>query len=356
MKSGLLAWILAMYCAISLPGDKTSLWKTYQDYFPVGAAINPEADLKSKEKRAFIAEQYNSITPENHMKPRRIHPAEFTYDWTQADFIVEFARKNSMLVRGHTLVWHQSTPEWMVKNGNQSATSLQLLKRMRDHIQTVMHRYKNDVYCWDVVNEAISDNPNEIFRNNDPLYKIIGADYVEHAFRFAREADPNALLFYNDYRFSNPLKRKKIYELLKSLKARGVPIDGVGFQSHYVPGEITESYLQETIDMFSALGLKIHVTELDVSVHNYRNKNAKEDTSAAYTSEKIKEQVATYRMLFDVYRRNSDKISSVTFWGISDSRQNFRTNRIGKMDYPFLFDELLQPKPPYYAITDFVNQ
>jgi endo-1,4-beta-xylanase len=258
-----------------------------------------------------------------------------------------------MKVRGHTLVWHHSMPDWMLRDGDGPASRALLYRRIQQHITDVMGRYRNGVYCWDVVNEAVSDNPGETFRAGDPLYGIAGADYVAEAFRVARQADPRAQLFYNDYRFSNPVKRRKICDLLKSLREKGVPVDGIGLQSHYVPDEITEQYLQETIDMFSALGLKVQITELDVSVYNYRDKTHPDANPAddAYTETRQQKQLAMYDMLFRVYRRNTGTITGVTFWGAADSRSNYRTTRIGKMDYPFLFDEALQPKKIFAAIT-----
>jgi endo-1,4-beta-xylanase len=332
-----------------------SLYKAYAAYFPIGTAINPELDLASGERRAFIAKQYNSVTPENQMKPKQIHPQADKWNWEPADNIVAFAKKNNMKVRGHALVWQQNVPKWMSTENGKLVSKEGLLAKMKSHIAQVMDRYKNDVYCWDVVNEAISDKADEIFRENDTLNIIAGEAYIEMAFRFAREADPKAQLYYNDYRFSNPVKRKKIYDLLKRLKERGTPIDGVGLQSHYTPNEVTEAYLQETFDMFSNLGLKIQITELDVSVYNYRDKNHPDAAinDDAYTDARKQAQEDFYKMLFSVYRKNKDKITAVTFWGSSDARKNYRTNRIGKMDYPFLFDENRMPKQVFFAVTRF---
>jgi len=349
---------LPFLCCISaskITAEKESLYKAYAGFFPIGAAINPDVDLATETRKAFITQQYNSITPENQMKPKQIHPQENKWNWEPADRIVNFAKQNNMKVRGHALVWHQNAPAWMISENGKLASKEFLFAKMKNHIVTMMEHYKNDVYCWDVVNEAISDNPNEIFRGKDSLYQIAGEEYVEMAFRYAREADPNAQLFYNDYRFTNPDKRKKIFDLVKRLKDKGVPIDGVGMQSHYTPGEVTEKYLQETIDMFSGLGLKIQVTELDVSVYNYRDKNGPDadikDTE--YTDQRRKKQEEMYAMLFDVYRKNKAVITGVTLWGTSDMKKNFRSNRIGKMDYPFLYDENMKPKQVFYKITAF---
>jgi endo-1,4-beta-xylanase len=334
-----------------------SLWQAYKDFFPIGAAINPSMDLKTEERRKFAAYHYNSVTAENQFKPRFLQPKEGVWKWEPADSIADFARENKMKIRGHALVWYQSTPQWMVKDGDKPASKELLLKRMKTHIETVMSRYKNDVYCWDVVNESISENSltDSIFRPSDPLFQILGEEYVAQAFIMARAVDPKAQLYYNDFRFSDPVKRKKIYDLLKRMLDRGVPIDGVGFQTHLVPDEETEAYLQESIDMFSKLGLKIQITELDVSVYNFRNpKHPDADKSDDnYTDARKQKQSDMFEMVMRVCRRNAGKVTGVTFWGTSDARRNYRTIRIGKMDYPFLFDEFMKPKPVFYRVVDF---
>lgn len=336
-----------------------SLYKAYAVYFPIGAAISPEADLVSEQRKLFIASQYNSITAENQMKLKFIHPQKDKWNWEPADKIVAYAKANKMKVRGHTLVWQQNVPSWFIKKDGNLVDKDALFQNMKEHIFAMMKRYpSSDVYCWDVVNEAISNNntnPAEIYRSIDTLHMIAGEDYVEMAFRYAREADPGAQLFYNDYRFNNPIKRKKIYDLLKRLKDKGVPVDGVGMQSHYTPNEVTREYLQETIDMFAALDLKIQITELDVSVYSYRGKKSPDADKAdsVYTEERKKNQEAFYKMLFEVYRKNKDKINGITFWGATDLRKNFRTNELGKMDYPFLFDEFMQPKQVYKTIVGY---
>ncbi len=335
--------------------SKVSLKDFYKEYFPIGTAINPKVDLTSPDRRQFIACQYNSVTAENQMKPKFIHPELNTWNWDPADQIVQFAVDHDMKIRGHVLVWQQNLPSWMTINKGALLKKDVMLQRMEDHIHAVVHRYKNKVYAWDVVNEAVSDRPGELFRPTDTLYKIAGEDYIEMAFRFARAADPAALLFYNDYRFSNPEKRQKIYELIKRMKSRGVPIDGIGIQSHYVPDEISRQYLQETIDMFTEMGLQIQVTELDVSVYNYRDKTSPDSNKSddVYTEERKQRQAKMYRMLFDVYRKNKNKITGVTFWGATDLRNNYRTNKIGKMDYPFLFDERMNSKTALKGVLKY---
>jgi endo-1,4-beta-xylanase len=335
-----------------------SLYKAYEKYFPIGAAINPSMDLKTEERRKFAAYHYNSVTAENQFKPRFLQPKEGLWKWEGADSVANFARENNMKIRGHALVWYQSTPEWMVKDGSKPASKELLLKRMKTHIETVMNRYKKDVYCWDVVNESISEDsnkPNEIYRPNDPLFQILGEEYVAQAFIMARAVDPKAQLYYNDFRFSDPVKRKKIYDLLKRLLDKGVPIDGVGFQTHLIPDEETEAYLQESIDMFSKLGLKVQITELDVSVYKFRDPKHPDANKAddAYTDARKQKQADMFEMVMRVARRNAGTVTGVTFWGTSDARRNYRTVRIGKMDYPFIFDEFMKPKHFFNRIVDF---
>ena len=334
-----------------------SFYKAYEKYFPIGAAINPSMDLTSEARRTFAAYHYNSVTAENQFKPRFLQPKEGQWKWAPADSVADFARANKMKIRGHALVWYQSTPQWMVLDGDKPASKELLLKRMKTHIETVMNRYKNDVYCWDVVNESISENSlsDSIFRPSDPLFQILGEEYVAQAFIMARAADPKAQLFYNDFRFSDPVKRKKIYDLLKRLLDRGVPIDGVGFQTHLIPDEETETYLQESIDMFSKLGLKIQITELDISVYKFRDPKHPDANKAddAYTDARKQKQSDMFEMVMRVCRRNAGKVTGVTFWGTSDARRNYRTIRIGKMDYPFLFDEFMKPKPAFFRVVNF---
>ena len=357
VKTLVLNVFILLSCKAQMPQSLVgkSIAEAYKGYFPIGAAISPALDFSSDERKDWIPEHFNSITPENQLKPKFIHPKEHTWSWEPADQIIAYAVSNDMKVRGHTLVWHQSTPDWMVKDGDKAASPELLLARMKEHIETVMNKYKNYIYCWDVVNEAISDNPKEEFRSKDPLYQILGEEYIAQAFLMAHEADPNCQLYYNDYRFSNPEKRQKIYNLMKRMLDRGIPIYGIGFQFHLVPDEISEEYFLETIDMFSGLGLKIQITELEISVYNYRTPNHpdKDVNDDVYTAERMSKQADMYDMVMRVCRENKDKIEGVTLWATGDARRNFRTDNLKKMDYPFLFDEFMNPKPFLNRILTF---
>ena len=230
-----------------------------------------------------------------------------------------------------------------------------LLKRLKDHINAVVTRYKGKIYAWDVVNEVIEDDDSKYFRES-LWYKICGEEFVEKAFQYAHEADPNALLFYNDYNTESAGKRDRIYKMVKGLLDKKVPIHGVGLQAHWSITHPTEQELGESIEKFSSLGLQIHITELDMSVyeieHSARPRRA--DESDVFTPEMEAKQVEQYKMVFRVFREYKDKISSVTFWNVSDRSSwlhNFPVR--GRKNYPLLFDPTLQPKKAYWEVIKF---
>ena len=256
--------------------DSTKGLKDYfSKYFTMGVAVSPRS-LKTDEA-GLVLRNFGSITAENAMKMGPIHPTENSYFWNDADSILAFAKRNGLKIRGHNLCWHNQVPRWIFTNPNGDTVSKEvLLNRLKDHITTVVNRYKGTIYAWDVVNEAISDSPLEYFRNS-AWYRICGEEFIAKAFEYAHAADPEALLFYNDYNEINPLKREKIYRLVKGLKEAGVPIHGIGLQGHWAINEPSAEELDNTLRKFAELGMKIQITELDISVynkeHNSREKN-----------------------------------------------------------------------------------
>jgi endo-1,4-beta-xylanase len=325
----------------------------YKDFFSIGVAVSPRA-LKTDEA-GLILQHFNSMTPENAMKMGPIHPRENEYNWEGADSIVAFADRNKIRLRGHTLVWHNQTPSWLFVDGNGQTVSKEvLLQRIKDHITTVVGRYKGKIYAWDVVNEAISDKPNEYLRPSKFL-EIIGEEYIAKAFQWAHEADPNAQLFYNDYNEISPVKRAKMIRLVNSLKAAGVPIHGVGLQGHWAINEPSRGQLDSTLSEFAETGLKLQITELDISVyskeHDARNRKA-EDANTAFTPEREQKQMEVYKTSFELFRKYRNSISSVTFWNISDRTSwldNFPVQN--RKDYPLLFDKDLKPKKVYWEVV-----
>ncbi|UZR96281.1 endo-1,4-beta-xylanase [Chondrinema litorale] len=326
----------------------------YKAYFPIGVAVSPRALAGTQAE--LIRKNFVSMTPENVLKTGPIHPKEDTYNWEPADKIAAFAKANNMKLRGHALLWHNQTPDWLfVDDAGNEVSKEVLLQRLEKHITEVVTRYKNVIYAWDVVNEAISDKPDEFYRNSK-WYQICGEEFITKAFEFARAADTDLQLFYNDYEVINPVKREKIYQMVTKLQADGVPIDGVGIQGHWSVFEPSEKVLKETIEQFTGLGLQVQITELDVSIyhkeHSAREKH--EDDNDTFTADLKQKQIEQYDMIFRVFRENRDKLSSVTFWNVSDQYSwldNFPVKN--RKDYPLLFDQENKPKDAYWKVVDF---
>lgn len=329
----------------------------FKDYFTMGVAVSPRA-LKTDEA-GLIVKNFASVTPENAMKMGPIHPKENEFFWRDADSIVAFAETNHLKIRGHTLCWHNQTPRWMFTNAAGDTVSKEiLLQRLKEHITTVVSRYKGKVYAWDVVNEVISDKPDEYLRSS-PWYRICGEEFIAKAFEYTHAADPDALLFYNDYNEINPVKREKIYRLVKSLKDAGVPINGVGLQGHWAINEPSEEELTNTIKKFADLKLKVQVTELDISVYpkeHTRRERRPEDSNTEFTAEKENAQVEMYKRCFRVFTKYKNVVTGITFWNISDRSSwldNFPVP--GRKDYPLLFDKNLQPKKAFWEVVGTVK-
>ncbi|MEI6948148.1 endo-1,4-beta-xylanase [Paraflavisolibacter sp. H34] len=329
----------------------------YKDYFTMGVAVAPQS-LQGADS-ALIVEHFNSLTAENAMKMEPLHPRENEYRWKDADLIAAFAQKHGMKLRGHTLCWHAQAPGWMFKNATGDTVSKAvLLQRLKDHITTVVHRYKKAVYAWDVVNEAIDDKESVFYRPS-AWYNICGEEFIAKAFEYAHAADPRAVLFYNDYNTENPKKREKIYQMVKRLKEAGVPIHGVGLQGHWSVNNPSREELEKSIEMFSSLGLQVQVTELDVSVYAGRQggqliNGQRRDSTSAFTPEMEQQQREKYKMVFDVFRQHGGKLTGVTFWNVSD-RYSWLDGR-GRKNYPLLFDKDRQPKKAYWDVVGFTSK
>jgi endo-1,4-beta-xylanase len=327
-----------------------SLHEAYKQHFLIGAAVNP---ITLNFQRDLLKHHFNSVTAENEMKFERLHPAEDQYTFDQADRLIKFAKENGMGVRGHTLVWHNQTPGWMFENQNGDAVDrVTLLTRMRSHIDTVMTRYKGNIYAWDVVNEAISDKNGELLRPSKWL-DIAGEDFIIKAFEYAHAADPGALLFYNDYNESVPEKREKIYALVKSLKDKDVPIHGIGLQAHWNLEQPSIDHIRQAIERYASLGMQIHITELDVSVFQFddRRTDLKEPTE-----EMLALQAKRYRQFFQLFKEYSAFITSVTFWGAADDYTWLNDFPVkGRKNWPFPFNAQHNPKQSYWELLDITR-
>jgi endo-1,4-beta-xylanase len=343
--------------------NQPSLKDAYNGCFLVGAALNPgEFTGENQPADAIIKAQFNTISPENVLKWERIHPEPGTYDFALADKYVEFGEQNHMFIVGHNLVWHSQVPKWVFEDANGKPVSRKvLLQRMRDHINTVVGRYKGRINGWDVVNEAL--NEDGTLRQSLWL-KIIGDDYIEKAFQFAHKADPQAQLYYNDYSLENAAKRKGALEIVRKLKAKGIPITAVGSQDHVSLDWPTADQIDAMITQFGELGVKVMITELDVDVLPHADSSHSADVSLKVASdpklnpypdglpEPVQQQLAKrYADLFGAYAKHCGLVTRVTFWGVTDkdSWKNDWPVR-GRTNYPLLFDRSGQPKPAFDAV------
>jgi GH35 family endo-1,4-beta-xylanase/enterochelin esterase-like enzyme len=340
--------------------SKASLKDVYKDYFYIGVAVN-KRNVADAAQSALVKKEFSSMTAENDMKPGMLHPKEDVWNWGAADSIANFARQNGIKLRGHCLCWHSQFADWMFtdKKGREVKKEV-FYQRLREHIHTVVNRYKDVVYAWDVVNEAIADNvrPNFVdgkFEPGSPYresrhYKLCGDEFIAKAFEFAHEADPNALLFYNDYNECDPGKRDRIYNMVKKMQDAGVPIHGIGMQGHYNVYGPSEEDIDAAITKYSQIVKHIHVTELDIRMNTemggqLRFSRGEAKPVAPYMNTLLTDQ---YNHIFKIFRKHKDVIDCVTFWNLGD-----RDSWLGVNNHPLPFDENYKPKQAYYAIRDF---
>lgn len=322
------------------------LREVFEEHFLIGAAVNAYT-MKSQEQ--LLTEHFNSITAENEMKFEHLQPKQGEFTFETADRFIQFAKQHDMGVRGHTLVWHNQTSGWIFENASGSTVDRDtLLSRMKEHIDTVLTRYKGEMYAWDVVNEAVSDSGSDLLRASKWL-DIAGEDFIAKAFEYAHAADPNALLFYNDYNESDPVKREKIYQLVKGLKEKDVPIHGVGLQAHWSNYHPQLDEIRQAIERYASLGVTLHITEMDVSMFQFddRRTDIKQPTE-----QMLQLQAERYGQFFDVLREYRDHISSVTFWGAADDYTWLDYFPVhGRKNWPFVFDENHQPKQSFWQVV-----
>jgi endo-1,4-beta-xylanase len=346
----------------------TSLKDAFKGDFVVGAAMNA-AQITGKDLRgvALIESQFNSISPENALKWEVIHPQPNKYDFELADKYVDFGQAHHMFTVGHCLVWHSQVPAWVFHDDKGNLLERDaLLARMRDHIHTVVGRYKGKVQSWDVVNEAL--NEDGTLRQSLWL-KIIGEDYIQKAFEYAHEADPQAQLTYNDYNLENEAKRNGAVALIRKLKSEGVSISSVGIQDHDSLAWPTAELEDSAISAFSALGLKVAITELDINVLPSAGPQPTADVSLKIQQDpalnpyvnglpdSVQQELAKhYADLFRVYLRHRDAVMRVTFWGVTDGDSWLNDWPVkGRTSYPLLFDRNGAAKPAFDAVIGAVS-
>ncbi len=403
-RIGLLAAMLAALCGTARSADTPTLKDAFQGHFYMGTAINRGMATGTAFRRtseqlnkdiALVKEQFNQIVPENDLKWALVHPQPGAdgYNFGPADAFVNFGLSNNMYLAGHTLVWHAQTPNWVFAGTNPPpnvtntapssiadtsgpgtnrvesgrfgrgfgggsfgrysgprASREELLERMRDHIHTVVGRYKGKIKAWDVVNEAIADGPGTNVLRNSLWLEIIGPDFIAKAFEYAHEADPEAILRYNDYGLENPAKRRKLITLIKALQEQKVPVHAIGSQAHL---NVSTSFeiMDQALTEMETLGLPIHITELDVNSAQggQRGTGADISNNAATTQGGLvddadRKLADAYAGLFRAFVKHRNSVKVVTFWGANDAN-SWRAN--GK---PLLFDSNSQPKPAFNAV------
>jgi endo-1,4-beta-xylanase len=389
-------------CVTSHPGPKqVTLKDAFKKYFRVGVAINRSVATgvaiasdnanrnqdQVNQDRALVAAQFNQISPENDLKWEVIQPYEGSngYNFAPADAYVNFGVSNHMFIVGHTLIWHSQTPGWVFSptngypppdfvpgltfpsrppggrggrggrggGGGPRATREQVLQRMHDHIATVVGRYKGKIKVWDVVNEALDDGGGtNILRPTSPWLQTVGPDFIAKAFEYAHEADPNAILRYNDYSLdTSAAKRHKLITLIKSLQAQHVPVMAIGSQTHVSVTSPTFQTEDQALTELATLGLPIHITELDVNGSRSGQRNTSADiatigaaTQGGLVDDANRKLADEYTALFNAFVKHSDYVKVITFWGVNDS-----VSWLGN-SAPLLFDGKDQPKAAFDAV------
>ncbi|TVR16527.1 MAG: 1,4-beta-xylanase [Planctomycetota bacterium] len=338
--------------------SEMSLAQAFERFFPIGMGIGPQ-DLNRPKVWQLVQHHCRQVTIENHLKPSLVQPAPGLWTFERGDELVKAARQAGLRVHGHTLLWHRQSPEWMVKDSDGRYLPAEVvLGHIRDHIQGVMGHYARDIHSWDVVNEVLADGPSPSDYRQSDWYQAAGFDYILTAFLAAAEAQPQALLFYNDYGLETEPKRSRALRLIERLRAAGARVDGIGIQAHLQIGSPPIEEIGESIRAFAAAGLKVHISELDVSVHPWRRVGSElldEDRryEEGLTHETEQRLAQRYADLFRLFMEHHQHIWAVTFWNTHDGRSwlnNFPVR--SRVDHPLLFDRQLRPKQAFSAVIE----
>ena len=359
-----LAAAIILLAACSSNEPKT-LKEALKGKFHIGVALNTRqfTEIDTADAR-IVKNHFDAIVAENCMKSMYLQPQEGVFNFEEADKFVAFGERNRMWITGHCLIWHSQLPRWFCVDENGENVTPEILKaRMKSHISTVVGHYKGRIHGWDVVNEAILEDGS--YRNSK-FYEILGEEFIPLAFQYAQEADPNTELYYNDYNEWYKGRRETVVRLIHTLKERGIRIDAIGMQGHVGMDGPSIAEYEEGILAYANAGVKVMVTEFDLSILPPPRRGIGADLSAneeyrqqlnPYTEGVPEEamQAWTNRMLdyFKLFLTHQDKLTRVTTWGVSDggSWKNGFPIR-GRTDYPLLFDRNHQPKP---VVNDIIN-
>jgi len=367
--------LLAGSLSVNAAQDQ-GLKNTFVDSFKMGVAVNQDIVTgKNAAAQSIIAKQFNTVTLENAMKAEVIYPQQGKVDFSGADAFIDFAKQNNMFTVAHTLVWHNQTPDWFFTNSkNEPNTPAEQLEQMRKHIELVAGRYKNKVDAWDVVNEVIADDGS--YRPTVWVNRVGDGDtMVKAAFKYAQQYSPNTELYYNDFNAWRPEKRDGIIRMIKMLQKEGIRIDGIGIQAHWGLNFPKMQYIEQAIDAFAALGIKVMITELDIDVLPLTKEGQITGTDMMKPQFQLEEfetyldpyknglpsdveaQLnARYKALFELFYAKRDKIDRVTFWGLHDGMSWKNDYPIpNRTNYPLLWDRNLNPKPVIKTIAEVVQ-
>ena len=352
--------IFSLHCG---QNTQPTLKNTFKDFFYIGTALNYNQIMgNEKPSTDLVCRQFNSITAENVQKWEHIHPAPGRYNFAPGDSFVAFGERINMFIIGHTLVWKNQTPAWVFEDtrGNKVPRDT-LLQRMREHILTVVGRYKGRVHGWDVINEAVEDDGS---LKDSGWLEIIGEAYIERAFEWAHEADPEAQLYYNDYNMWKTGKRESVIQLVKNLQGKNIRIDGIGMQGHWGLDYPPLDQVESAIEAYAALGTKVMITEMEMDMLpipgdytgadiTFRVERRKElDPYRDGLPDSLQAVIADrYAAFFKLFCTHRDKISRITLWGVHDG-QSWRNNWPvpGRTAYPLLFDRKLHPNAAFYSV------
>ncbi len=343
---------------VASPKKNNSLRNTYKDAFYIGTALNRfQIDEKDSTMAAIVGREFSSITAENIMKSMQIHPTRDSFNYEYADKFVALGEKYNMFIHGHTLVWHSQLSPW-IRN---ITDSTEMAETLKSHIQAIVGRYKGRINSWDVVNEALNEDGTlrkSVFLNT------MGKEYLTLAFKWASEVDPKADLYYNDYNMTNVEKRNGAIKMVKHIKDQGIKVDGIGMQGHWHLNRPSLEEIEQSILDYAAIGVKVSITELDISVlpnpqdlvgaeisQNFENSEALNPYTKGLPDSIQVKLANRYKDIFKIFLKHKDKISRVTFWGVSDGQSWLNGFPVrGRTNYPLLFDRDLKPKAAYDSI------
>ncbi|AOW20138.1 endo-1,4-beta-xylanase [Urechidicola croceus] len=322
--------------------------------FPIGTAIRIQTLSADKDLQKLQTKDFNSITSASDMKMNRILKSEGNYYWDRIDSIVDYAETNNQRLFGHNLIWHSSTPKWVVEKGEKDSIWMQNF--MKEYIHTYVGRYKGKVDAWDVVNEGMETFGGDY--RETMWYKAMGEDYIAQAFTYAHEADPEAELFYNDFNIErDTAKLNGTLKMIYNLKEQGVPITGLGFQMHIrmdIPDELIASSLKKAVET----GLLIHLSEVDIIFNTHNDSRGGGIQKVTELTEEMKQaQAEKYKNLVKMYKEIVPKEQQygITFWDFTD-RDTWIRGFFNLKDWPCIYDDNLQPKPAYYGFLEGLKE